>query len=409
MKHLSSRERVIAALHHQEPDRVPIDMGGSRVSGMAAVAYRRLLDYLGWSEDVQVYDLKQQLAEPSLPVVNRLGGDVLQIHRLAPTTGMPFLPTDRWKPGRLVDGASCLVPEAYECRSRDDGTLEIWHAGQVIARRPTAALYFDVCHAPLAEAETPEDLDRFVFPDPWSEREEAYLRARIKQCYDGTDKALFAGMPLLNGSFFEISLTLFGYERFMEQLILNRPLIEHWLERLLANDLQVLDRFLAVAGPYIQAIHMNDDFGAQDGLQISPQIYREVFKPRQRRWIECVKAQTAAKVFLHCDGAVEEILPDFIEVGIDVLNPLQTSAKGMDPRKIKTQYGDRLAFWGGGVDTQTTLPFGTLDDIRREVRERIEILRPGGGYVFATIHNIQPDIPPDKVLAVFDTAQQCAG
>ena len=409
MARITSRERVIAALNHQEADRVPIDFGGTRVTGIAAVAYRRLLEHLGIREEISVYDLKQQLAEPSLDLVDRMGGDVIQLHRLGPTTGMPFLKIDRWKPGSMVDGSPCRVPEAYESRHLDDGGIEIVHDGQLVARRSAAALYFDVCNPPLARAETAEDIDRFVFPDAWSEREEEYLKDRIRRYHDGAGKALFAGLPLLNGSFLEISLALFGYERFMEQLIVNRELIERWLDRLLENDFQILDRFLAVAGPYIQGIQLNDDFGAQDKLQVSPRIYRDVFKPRQRKWIQFVKERTAAKVFLHCDGAIEPILADFIEIGIDVLNPLQTSAKGMDPRKIKETYGDRLSFWGGGVDTQTTLPFGTLEEIRDEVRSRMELLGKGGGYVFATIHNIQPDIPPEKVLAVFDTAKACGG
>jgi len=407
MKSLTPRDRVIAALNHEETDRVPIDFGGSRVTGISAVAYRRLLEHLGVAEDVHVYDLKQQLADPSLVMIERLGGDVVQLHRLAPTTGMPFLFVDCWKSGRMTDGAPCLVPDAYESRQLADGVIEIMHHGEVIARRPPTALYFEACHAPLANAETTADIDRFVFPDPWTEREEQYVKARVKQLYDGTDKAIHAGLPLMNCSFFEMSLVLFGYERFMEHLVLNRELIEHWLSRLLENDVKILDRFLAIAGPYIQSIQLNDDFGAQDSLQISPRIYREVFKPCQKKWIDYVKARTKARVFIHCDGAIDSIISDFIEVGIDILNPLQTAAKDMDPQRIKNLYGDRLSFWGGGVETQTTLPFGTVDDIRREVCQHITMLGKGGGYVFGTIHNIQPDIPPEKILAVFDTARQC--
>lgn len=409
MKSMTSRDRVTAALNHEKGDRVPIDFGGSRVTGIAAVAYRRLLHHLGISEDVRVYDLKQQLADPSLAMIERMGGDVVQLHRLAPTTGMPFLFVDSWKTGHMTDGAPCLVPAAYESRHQADGTIEIIHQGEVIARRPATGLYFDPCHAPLANAETPADIDCFVFPDPWTQREEQYLKARVKQLYDGTDKAVFAGLPVMNCSFLEISLLLFGYERFMELLVLERELIAHWLDRMLENDMRILERFLGIAGPYIQIVQLNDDFGAQDSLQISPKIYREVFKPYQKKWIDFVKARTGAKIFLHCDGAVEAIIPDFIEIGIDVLNPLQTTAKGMDPQRIKNVHGDRLSFWGGGVETQTTLPFGTVDDIRREVCERITVLGKGGGYVFAPIHNIQADIPPEKILAVFDTARQFGG
>ena len=404
---LTSRERVRMALNHEEPDRVPVDIGASRVTGISAIAYRNLLDYLGLFENVRVYDVKQQLADPSLAVVERLGADVLGLHRLGPTTGMPFLELDRWKPGRLTDGRPCLLPEACHEIAGPDGQFQVVREGQTYARRAPESLYYEVCWTPLANAKTTADIDRFTWLDPWTEREEDYVRKRVQEVCRATDKALFAGLSNLLGSFFEISLVLFGFDNFMMKLASERDLVEYWLDAKLAHDLPILDRFLAVAGPFIEAIQMNDDFGSQSALQISPRLYREVFKPRQRRWIEFVKARTRAKVFIHCDGAIGEILPDFIEIGIDALNPLQTSAKGMDPAQIKRRFGRDLAFWGGGVETQTTLPFGSVQDIRRQVRERVELLGPGGGYVFAAIHNIQADIPPQKILAVYETVRQC--
>ena len=403
MNKLTSRERVRRALSHEETDRVPVDFGGSRVTGISAIAYRNLLGHLGMQEDIRVYDVKQQLAEPSLAMLDRLGGDVVQLHRLGPSTGMPFLTVDQWKPGHLTDGFPCLVPQACEEARRADGTIEIRHGGECYAWRAPESLYFDVCYSPLAQARTPADIDAFVWPDPWTEREEQYLREGVRTLYDGTDKALFAGLPMLVCSFFEISLVLFGFENFMMMVATDRDLVEYWLDAKLAHDLAILDKYLAVAGPCIEAIQMNDDFGTQDSLQILPKLYRELFKPRQRKWIEFVKSRTRAKVFLHSDGAIEQILPDFIEIGIDVLNPLQTSARGMDPERIKAKYGRHLAFWGGGVETQTTLPFGGEADVRAEVRERVRILGAGGGYVFATIHNIQADIAPGKILAVYET------
>jgi len=406
MSSLTSRERVQIALNHEEPDRVPVDFGASRVTGIGAVAYRRLLRHLDRDEEVRVYDIKQQLADPSLDMITQLGGDVVQVHRLGPTTGMPFLAIDRWKPGFLTDGSPCQVPWAYEERRRDDA-IEVVRHGETYAWRSAESYYFDVCWSLLARAKTTEDIDAFQWPDLWSVREEGYLRRRVTELYHHTDKALFAGLPTLVGSFLEISLLLFGFENFMTKLVLERELVEYWLDFKLAHDLAILERFLAVAGPYIQVIQMSDDFGAQNNLQISPSIYRAVFKPRQKKWIEFVKARTSAKIFLHCDGSVGEILPDFIEIGIDILNPLQTSAAGMDPMRIKKQYGRHLCFWGGGVDTQSTLPFGSLDDIRREIRERVRLLGRGGGYIFSPIHNIQPDIPPEKILAVYQEVANC--
>jgi uroporphyrinogen decarboxylase len=404
---MTSRERVRAALNHQTPDRTPVDFGASRITGIGAVAYKNLLAHLGLQEEIKVYDVKQQLALPSLEMINRLGGDVVQLQRLGPTSGMAFLEIDRWRPGELTDGSPCRVPAALEETTGRDGMIEIWRDGILHARRSPESYYFDVCHAPLAQAETPADIDAFVWPDPWTAREEAFVKQQLETLYHGTDKALFAGLPMFACSFFELSLVLFGFENFMMLLACERDLVEYWLDAKLEHDFAILDKFLAVAGPYIEAIQTNDDFGAQDALQISPQLYRELFKPRQRKWIEFVKARTNAKIFLHCDGAIESIIPDLIEIGIDVLNPLQTNARGMDPARIKREYGRDLAFWGGGVETQTTLPFGTVDAIRREVRERVEMLGKNGGHVFATIHNIQPDIPPEKILAIYETVAGC--
>lgn len=401
---MTSRQRVDAALNREPTDRLPIDFGGTRISGVAAIAYKNLIKNLGINEDVYLSDIKQQLALPSVEVIDRMGGDVVLINRLGPTTGMPFLQIDRWKEGQMTDGSPCLVPETYEPQYQNDGSVQVVYQGEVIARRPQGALYFDMCHPPLKDAESIADIDAYEFPDPWSEREEVFLEEQIQKYYYGTNKALFGGVPLLNQSFYEIGAVIFGYEQFMMNLMLKRDMMEHWLDRKLENDLKILDKYLEITGPYLSAIQLNDDFGAQDAMQIPPDMYREIFKPRQKKWIEFVKSRSNAKVFIHCDGAVEEILPDFIEIGIDILNPVQTSAKGMEPVKIKQKYGKDLCFWGGGVETQSTLPFGTIEDIKQEVLQAIKVLGQDGGYVFATIHNIQADIPPEKIRAVFEAA-----
>lgn len=397
---MTSRERVRAALNHQPTDRVPVDLGATRVTGIAATAYARLLRDMGLTDEVRVYDVKQQLAQPSPHIVDALGGDCLQITRLGPTTGMPFLRTDRWKPGATPEGEACLVPASCTPVVAADGALEIHHDGRLCARRTPASPYFDVCTRPLADATTVADIDRFVWPDAWSAEEEVWLRERVARLH-ATGKALVADLPAMSSSFFEIGHVLFGYERYLELLATEPELMAHFLDVKLAHDLAILDRFLGVVGPFVEVVTMYDDLGAQDRLQISPTLYRRLLKPRQAAWIAKAKSLTRAKVFLHCDGAIAPIIPDLIDIGLDILNPLQTSAKGMDPAWLKQEYGTRLSFWGGGVETQTTLPFGTCDDIRREVASRRELLGAGGGYVFATVHNIQPDITPDRIRAVF--------
>lgn len=406
MAQLTSRERVTAALDHREPDRVPIDIGGSRVTGISAVAYKNLLEKLGIQEDIKLYDIKQQLALVSLEVADLLGSDVVQLTRLGPTTGMPFLGIDRWTDAQLTDGTPCLAPEGYEPVFNDDGSVEIMHEGVMIARRPAGSLYFDVVTEPLKDAETPDDIDAYVWPDPWSERETAFIKNEIQRLYHGTDKALFAGLPLYDGSFFELGQTMFGFQNLLMNFMLKPEMMHHWLDRVLEHHLATLEQFLPLAGPYISAIQMNDDLGTQESLLIPPDIFRTFLKPRMASWISCVREKSDAKIFLHCDGAIGEIMDDLIEIGVEILNPLQTGAKNMEPEGLKKRYGERLSFWGGGVDTQTTLPFGTIADIRKEAEERVRVLGESGGYVFAAIHNIQADVPPEKVLAVYETARE---
>ena len=406
MSELTSRERVVAALNHEETDRVPIDFGGSRITGIAAIAYKNLLRHLGRDEDIRLYDIKQQLAQPSLEMIKLMGGDVVQLTRLGPTTGMPFLAIDRWKEGTLTDGSPCLVPEDYEPDFLEDGTMQINRNGVPVARRPEGSLYFDVITAPLKDANTPEDIDAYEWQDMWTEREEAYLRSEIDRLYNGTDLAIFGGLPLFDCSFFEMGQVMFGFENMLMNFILKRDMMEYWLDKILEHHLRTLEKFLKIAGPYMCAVQMNDDFGAQESMLISPELYRELIKPRQSKWIEYVKAHSKAKVFLHSDGAFSDIMDDLIEIGVDILNPLQTGARGMEHDTLKRRYGKRLVFWGGGVDTQTTLPFGSLEDIRNQVRERTRLLGKDGGYVFSTIHNIQSDISPEKIMAVYDTAKK---
>lgn len=355
-------------------------------------------------EKILLYDIKQQLAIPSIKMTRLMGGDVVHLTRLGPTTGIPFLKIDRWKEGKLTDGSPCLVPDGYDPIFLEDGSIEIHRDGHVFARRPAGSLYFDVSITPLKDANTIEDIDDYKWPDTWTEREEKFISSEIERLYHGTDLAVFAGMPVFDCSFFELGQYHFGFEELLTNFFLKRDMMEYWEDKVLEHHLATLDKFLNIAGPYISAIQMNDDFGAQDNLLIPPKLYREIIKPRQRKWIEFVKERSDAKIFLHCDGAVSDILDDFIEIGIDILNPLQTGARGMEPEKIKKRYGKNLAFWGGGVDTQSTLPFGSINDIMKEVKERIKILGQGSGYVFGTIHNIQSDISPEKIMAVFETA-----
>ncbi len=405
LSQMNSRERVLTALNHKEPDMVAIDFGGSKISGIMAVAYNKLKRYLNFKDgQTKLYDIKQQLAEPHPELIKLMGGDVIQLYRLKPTTGMN-IKVDRWKKGKLSNEEECLVPEEYYPVKGKNERLEIWEDGNLIAFLPKGGIYFENVYTPLAKASTYKDIDSY----PWSEitkEESNFLRARAKKLFYETDFAILGALGTFGGSFFEIGHLLFGYENFLLKLITDRDLIEYFLDRLLENYLRNTKKYLEIVGKYVHIIQLNDDFGTQDSLLISPVLYREVFKPRQAKLIEFIKKNSKAFTFLHSDGSIKEIIPDLIEIGVDIINPVQTSAKEMDPSKLKAEFGKYITFWGGGIDTQTTLPFGSLEDIEKEVKERIRIFAPGGGYVFCPIHNIQADISPEKILTIFETAKK---
>lgn len=402
---MNSRERILTTLNHKEPDTMPIDFGGSKISGIMAIAYNRLKRYLNFEgEETKLYDIKQQLADPEPDLIKLMGGDIIQLYRLRPTTGMDIR-VDGWKKGNLTNGEECIVPEEYNPVEDKEKKLKIWENGNLIASLPNGGIYFDNEYTPLAEASTTKDIDSYPWPKI-TEEEKAFLERKARKLFYETDFAILGALATFGGSFFELGHVLFGYENFMLKLMINRNLIEYFLDKLLENYLENTKKYLEIVGKYVNIIQLNDDFGAQESLLISPSLYREVFKPRQAKIIELIKSNSKAFVFFHSDGAIREIIPDLIQIGVDIINPVQTSAKGMNPKELKREFGKYMTFWGGGIDTQTTLPFGSLKEVKKEVKERIEIFAPRGGYVFCPTHNIQADISPEKIVTVFDTAKK---
>ena len=402
---MNSRERVLAALSHKEPDLVPIDFGGTKVTGISAIAYNRLKEHLGFKgEKIRLYDIKQQLADPEPDLIKLMGGDVIQLYPLK-TNAEHNIKVNKWKKGKLSNGVECMVPEEYNPIDGKNGRLEIWEDGHLKAFLPKGGIYFDNAYTPLAKASSAKDIDNYPWPK-FIEEDRDFLEERAKRLFYETDFAIVGTLRMLGGSFFELGHVLFGFENFMLKLLTNRSLIEYFVDKLLENYLQYTKEYLEIVGKYVNIIGLNDDLGSQESLLISPNLYREVFKPRQAKFIEFIKKNSKAFIFFHCDGAIREIIPDLIEIGVDIINPVQTSTKGMEGNKLKAEFGKYITFWGGGIETQSTLPFGSLDEIKKEVEERIRIFAPGGGYVFCPIHNIQADIPPEKIVTVFETVKR---
>ena len=376
---MTPRERILAALDHREPDRVPIDLGSSVVTSITKAAYVPLREHLGLpEEDITIHDQVQQL-----PYV---GEDVLE--RFAVDTRMVQLPPAH------VAGVDIV----------DDGDYwAMWDRWGSKLRMPKAdGLYYDWVEYPIA-ALTMEALDTYRWPEPDPPEVVATLRERAAWLRANTDYAL-VGSGVIGGGIFEQPCRTVGLESFMMALLSERAFAERLADRVTDIYIESVDRYLGQVGELIDVLTFWDDVSTQAGWMISPETYVEVIKPRQKRLFEAIKARTDAKLFYHGCGAVFELIPHLVEIGVDIVNPVQVSAAGMDSKRLKAAYGNDVVFWGGGVDTQRVLPFGTPDQVRDEVRRRIDDLAQGGGFVFATVHNIQAFVPPENIVAAFDTA-----
>jgi len=396
---MTPRERIVAAIRHQPTDLLPIDFGGMRSTGIAAIAYNKLKQHLGLEGGpTKVYDIFQQLAEPEEVVLRRLGGDVVQLHRLEPSFGISIL---EWKEDLLPDGSPCLTPLGLNPTMMPNGDRFILADGKPIASMSNGSLYYTPLDHPLANAETPADIDAFEFPRITTAELE-FLGVNAKRMYEETDYAILGAF---GGNILEGGQMLFGYERFMYLLAANPALVHYFCEKMTAAYLDDLEMYLDAVGDYIQIIQMGDDLGTQAGPQMSIAMYREMIKPYQARQYRYIRERSSSvAVFLHCCGSIYEYLADLIDAGVQIINPVQITAAGMDPVRLKRDFGKDICFWGGGARMQTTALTATVNELKREVRELIEIFAPGSGFVFNQCHNLLANIPPEKVLAIYDTA-----
>ncbi len=405
---MTSRERVLAAIAHKEPDRTPIDFGSMRSTGIMAVAYHHLREYMGVAgETIRIYDVGQQLAEPEAEILERFQVDVLDVVR----TRQPAHPDGgEWQPFDLVDllqlpheHIPAEVPASFKFQPDGEGGLAMMNEdGQIQAKKPKDSFYFDPVLHPLAEAETTSDIERLWPAHSPSQEELDKLRDRAKYLRENTDKALLLGF---GGNILEAGQGLRGWEQFMIDLAMGESFTEYLLDKMAEQSVENLTRVLDTVGPYIDVIQMGDDLGTQAAPQVSPATYNEKLFPRHKKIYQVVHAHpTDVHVFLHSCGCIRPYIPKLIEAGVEILNPVQTSATGMDPSELKNEFGKDLTFWGGGCETQSTLPNGTPEQVTEEVKRRMEIFAPGGGFVFNQIHNIQAGIPPENVCAMFAAA-----
>jgi uroporphyrinogen decarboxylase len=372
---LTSRDRVIKAINHEEADRIPIDLGGTIETGIHRIAQKNLMEYLGYPYAEDQLDIIQQLARPDQRILDRFRGDCY-----------------------------CILPEpprtwTLEITSDEDATYFTDEWG-VVFKKPHRGFYFDVHKSPLAEAGM-ADLGSFSWPDGKDPGRISGLGEKAQKVFNDTEYALIMG----DGTWGLLAETavLLGFERFYDCFIDNPKLIRTIVEKVLEFELGYMESILPEVKDYIQIVAIADDLGTQSGPMINPKIYREWVKPLHKCLIEHIKKLSGSRVFFHSCGAVSDFIPDFIEIGVDILNPVQVSAKGMDSNDLKKEFGADITFWGGGCDTQQVLPRGTPDQVKNEVIRRISDFSPGGGYVFCPVHNIQPDVPPENLLTMYET------
>ncbi|MEA3336589.1 MAG: uroporphyrinogen decarboxylase family protein [Chloroflexota bacterium] len=407
------------ALTHRQPDRVPLDLAGSVVTGMAASAVYQLRQALGLDEPgtpVKVIEPYQMLGEVKADLMEVLGVDVVPLQGNRTIFG--FRNVD-WKPWTTFDGAPVLVPGGFNTEPQENGDIMMYPEGDrsvaPSGRMPKGGWYFDaIIRQPFIDDDNLNVEDNLEEFGPISDEDLEYLRAEAERLYTSTDKALlanfggtgFGDIALVPAPWLKDPRGIRDVEEWYISTIARRDYVYQVFERQCEIGLENLTRIHEVVGENVTAIIVTaTDFGMQRGCFISPRSYRDLYAPFHREVNSWIHANTSWKTFIHSCGSIMPLIDDFIEVGFDILNPVQTSAANMQPQELKQRFGERITFWGGGVDTQQTFPNGSPDEVRREVRERIEVFGEGGGFVFNTIHNVQANVPVENIVAMYETVR----
>lgn len=378
---MTSRERVLSALNHHEPDRIPIDLGGNQ-TGIHKFAYADLTRHLGLEESIEIMDAVQQLARPSEAVLQRLRVDTRYIHA-----------------GAAAGFDGSIVTATRDGRNWHDLVDEF---GVRWSMPDDAPLYMDITLHPLADASI-DDIASYPFPRGDDPGRFAGLRERALEIRNSTPYALVSG---ISGVVYEICWYMRGLEQWFMDMLEQPTFCAALLDQTLRFWMDWFRVFLDEVGDLVDVIMIGDDIAGQRGPLFQPEFYRRVVKPRQKKLVQYIKSRTQAKIWYHTCGGCKNYLPDLLDNGIDALNPVQISATDMDPIGLKAEFGNRLTFWGGAIDAQHVLPHADPETVREHVRRNIRIFMPGGGYVFNNVHNIQAGVPAENILAMYDAAYE---
>ncbi len=405
---MNSRERVMTSVNHKEPDRVPLDLGATPSSGISAIPYNKLKKHLNISDgNTRIYDVVQQLAQPEDSIIEKFGIDVLDV-------GRAFNAEDAdWYDMTLADGSKAQYPAWFRPVKNPDGSqVVIDEGGDLIARMPANGTFFDQTYFPYLDGYPSDYKDlgkamnkvlwQKLAHSPWDNAgtPDFYKKLREKALYlrQTTDKAL---MIVCGCNLFEWGTFLRRMDNFLVDLILEPEEVEKLLDALMERHLAGLEKVCEAVGDVVDILRFGDDLGTNGGPFMAPETYRKLFKPRHTVLCDYVHKHSKMKTFLHSCGSLRALMPDLIEAGYDILNPVQTTARGMDPAELKREFGHDITFWGGGCNTRWILNRATPDEVYDYVSRTLDILMPDGGYVFNTEHNIMPDVPPENILAMY--------
>jgi uroporphyrinogen decarboxylase len=411
---MNSRERLRCSLRHQEPDRVPVDLGASTSSGISALAYKALLRYLNLDEPVRVYDVVQQIAQPSDALLDRFGVDVITVGRAYDTEDAA------WRDVILPGGVRVQFPAWFHPERNVDGSLSARAAdGTLIGAMPNGATFFDEVHFPYLDGYPPGDdygglgeaMARTTWGglpvSPWSHATEPdfwpSLRERTLALQRSTDRALVIAAT---GKLFEWGTFLRRMDNFLMDLVQSPAEVERFLDALLERQLPVLAKLCQAVGDLVDVVRFGDDLGMDSGPLLSPKTYRRIFKPRHKLLCDTVRKYTSAPILLHSCGSIYSLLPDLIEAGFEAFNPVQITSRDMEPERLKREFGRQATFWGGGADTRFVLNRASPAEVKEHVWRNLEVFAPGGGYVFNPVHNILPDVPPENIVAMFEAVAE---
>jgi len=413
MESMTSRERVKLAINHRQPDRVPIDFGAMRSTGIATLAYNKLRSKLGIVKGLaRMYDIQQQLAYPEKEIREMFHVDVID-------AGQAFLKeNNNWREWKLDDVSKCIIPKYLNIEIDKEGMVLLKDNNNIVlGRKPKTSLYIDQAYwvygnlHKIPNTFNDEDLVKHMWAipsPPWyldifdDEQYRLFIK-NIEELHNRTDYAI---MLSVGCNLFEMGSFLRRMDNFLCDIYLDKKGTKNLMDRLIEGYMRFLDRVINGVGKYVDVLQFGDDLGGQSGPFMSPDVFKDIFIPRYKKMWDFVHNRSNCKVFLHSCGSIYELLPHLIDAGLDVLNPVQTNATNMEPGKLKKEFGEYITFWGGGCNTSEILPMKTPEEVKEDVKRRIDIFADGGGFVFSQIHNILADITTENIIAMFEAAYE---